>query len=87
MKILFLQKKEAPKLGPLVNFLIYPTKLFKALPGLNFGTFFAGICIFLPVAGLTPTRLLRLMTTNVPNPVNATSLFCFNALLTEVINA
>jgi hypothetical protein len=57
------------------------------LPGLNFGTFFAGICIFLPVAGFTPTRLLRFIVTNVPNPVSETVLLCLSALPTQTTNA
>src|SRR5579885_169228 len=65
----------------------YLTIDLRALPALNFGTFLAGICIFLPVAGFTPTLLLRFITVNVPKPVRTTCLFCFNALPTVEINA
>ena len=48
---------------------------------------FAGICIFLPVAGFTPTLLLRFITSKVPNPVKATDVFDFKASETEAIKA
>lgn len=57
----------------------YLTIAFSALPGLNLGTFLAGICIFLPVAGLMPTLLFLFIVVKVPKPVNTTGLPPFNA--------
>ncbi len=65
----------------------YLTIAFNAFPALNFGTFFAGIAIFLPVAGFTPVRLFLFITEKVPNPVNTTFLFCLSALPIVEMNA
>src|SRR3990167_10868208 len=57
----------------------YLTRSFNAFPALNLGTFFPGICIFLPVAGLTPVRAFLFITEKVPNPVKTTVLLPFKA--------
>ena len=64
----------------------YLTIAFNALPGLNLGTFLAGICIFLPVAGLIPTLDFLFITENVPKPVNTTGFPPFRAEPTVEIN-
>ena len=51
---------------------------FKALPGTNFGTFFALILITSPVCGFLPFLAFLLSTLNVPNPTNVTAFFFFN---------
>jgi len=58
----------------------YFTALFSALPAENFGTFFAGILISLPVWGFRPTRALRLLTLKVPKPTRVTVCPFFIAL-------
>src|SRR5205807_10612387 len=52
----------------------YLTAFFRPAPGVNFGTREAAILIFSPVAGLRPSRALRLLTLNFPNPEKTTSL-------------
>lgn len=84
------QKERRPKFssastGKLAG--INYTKAFKAFPGLNFGTFFAGMVIFLPVAGLMPILLFLFITENVPKPVRTTGLPPLRATPTEVIKA
>ncbi len=69
-----------------ISKLIYATMSRNARPGRNFATFLAGICIFLPVAGLTPVRALRFWTTNDPKPVKTTELPVFNVFDTTSIN-
>ncbi len=44
----------------------------KAFPGLNFGTFFAGILIEAPVLGFLPERAFLFMIENVPKPIRVT---------------
>ena len=46
----------------------YSTLSLRALPGLKTGTFFAGILMVSPVAGLRPVRALRFTTTSLPSP-------------------
>ena len=50
----------------------YETASFKFFPGLNFGTFAAGIFISTPVRGFRPVLGFLSVTVKVPNPVNIT---------------
>jgi hypothetical protein len=72
---------------PRAFFIDYSTNSFKPLPGLNLGTFLAGIDIGLRVTGLIPIRFWRCITEKVPNPVSATCTPCFKAFPTILRNA
>jgi len=57
------------------------TASFNALPAENFGTFFAGILISLPVWGFRPTRAFRLPVLNVPKPTSVIACPFFSAFV------
>jgi len=59
----------------------YFTTFLNPFPGLNTGTLFARIFIFLPVFGFLPVRAALFLTRKVPNPVKTTSFPIFNTLL------
>lgn len=55
---------------PNITVVNYFTASFRALPGLNAGTFDAGISISAPVCGLRPLRAARSRTSKLPKPIN-----------------
>src|SRR5271155_4412324 len=65
----------------------YLTINCRAFPGRNFGTFLAGMVIFLPVTGFTPILLFLLSTVKVPKPVSTTGLPCLREPPTVAIKA
>ena len=72
VKLKFRQQKTLTKQGSIKirfksNYLIAS---FNALPDTNAGTLDAAILISAPVCGLRPVRAARLLTLNVPKPIN-----------------
>src|SRR5580765_5652430 len=63
------------------------TASFIALPMLNLTVVFAGILITAPVAGLRPSRALRKVFFNLPNPGSVNSPFFFTSLVARAARA
>src|SRR5580765_3581565 len=63
------------------------TESFIALPTLNLTVVFAGILITAPVAGLRPSRALRLVFFNLPNPGTVNSPFRFTSVVASSVRA
>src|SRR5512140_1633060 len=68
-------------------FFFPPTASLSPLPALNLGTLAALILIASPVWGLRPVRAFRLLTLNVPKPVNLSFSPFFKLLVTAPRNA